>query len=108
LDEASYSNRRFGEGPATVAMTILNWEKTKLYSFVFKRPRRVAIEIPSDDPLYFEEGKTLGQVHLYEVRSVTPEYLAAEWLLDTGGTILIEFEKLGYRSKRLRSSQRKR
>jgi hypothetical protein len=83
-------------------MTILNYEKTRLYCFTFKGPRKVVVDIPSADPLYFEEGKTLGQIYQYEICSVDPRYLSAEWLLDSGGTILIEFEKLTYNSKRIR------
>ncbi|MGA8743347.1 MAG: hypothetical protein WB561_19315, partial [Terracidiphilus sp.] len=67
LDEASYSRRRFGQGPSTAALVILNYQKTRIYTFVFKGPRRVLVDIPSRDPLYFEEGKTLGRIQHYEV-----------------------------------------
>jgi hypothetical protein len=108
LDEASYSKRRFGEGPSTVALTILNYEKTRLHSFVFKGPRRVLVDTPSGDPLYFNDGKALGQIYLYEICSITPKYLSVEWLLDSGGTILIEFEKLIYHCKSIKIPQRKK
>jgi hypothetical protein len=99
LSEKTFPTLRFGRGPSDVVMTILNYEKTRLHRFAFKGPRKVVIDIPSDDPLYFEEGKTLGQIHHYEVHSVSPKHLSAEWLLDSGGTILIEFEKLIYSCK---------
>ena len=105
LDEKSYQRPKFWRGPSTVALTILNYEKTKLHSFVFKRPRKVLVDTPSDDPLCFEEGKTLGRIYLYEICSITPKYLSVEWLLDSGGTILIEFEKLTYNCKRAKVPQ---
>jgi hypothetical protein len=108
LDEAKYSRLCFTSSPSSVALTILNYEKTTVYSFLFKAPRRVAVNVPGDDRDYFEEGKTLGQIMMYEIRAISPKYLAVEWLLDSEGTILIEFEKLGFRSKSLRSPQRKR
>jgi hypothetical protein len=108
LSEASYPRLRFSHGPSSVAMTILNYEKTRLYRFVFKGPRKVVVDIPSADPLFFEEGKTLGQIYHYEICSVTPRYLSVEWLLDSGGTILIEFEKLSYSCKRIKVPELKK
>jgi hypothetical protein len=102
LSEASYSRLSFGRGPSKIAMTILDFQKTGLYMFEFKGPRKVVIDIPSDDPLYYKEGKTLGQIYHYEIASVSPKYLSIEWLLDSGGTIQIEFEKLVYGRKRVR------
>lgn len=107
LDDARYPRLRFGRGPSTVALTILNFEKTLLYNFVFKGPRRVLVDTPSADPLYFKEGRSLGQIYHYEICSITPKYLSVEWLLDSGGTILVEFERLIYRCKRLKVPQRK-
>ena len=104
LSEKSFSRLRFGRGPSTVAMTILNYEKTRLHHFVFKSPRKVVIDIPSADPFDFKEGDPLGQIYFYEISSATPKYLTVEWLLDSGGTILIEFERLHYSCKRVKFS----
>lgn len=106
LDEAKYSRLRFRRSPSSVALTILNYQKTTVHSFDFKVPRKVALDIPSDDPDCFEEGKTLGQIMLYEIRAISPKYLAVEWLLDSEGTILIEFEKLIFKTTRVKAPQR--
>jgi hypothetical protein len=108
LSEASYSRLRFGEGPSTIAMAILNHEKTRLHQFVFKGPRKIVVDIPSDDPMFFARDKSLVQINLYEIRSATPKYLSVEWLLDSGGTLLIEFEKLGYGCKRIKVPEKKK
>jgi hypothetical protein len=108
LSEASYPKLRFSRGPSKVAMTILNFEKTRLYQFVFSGPRKVVVDIPSADPLFFEEGKTLGQIYHYEICSIAPRYLSVEWLLDSGGTILIEFEKLSYSCKHIKVPEPKK
>lgn len=105
LSATSYPRLQFGRGPTTVAMTILNYEKTRLHRFTFKGSRKVVVDIPSSEPLFFEEGKTLGQIYHYEICSAGPRYLSVEWLLDSGGTILIEFEKLIYNCKRAKVSQ---
>jgi hypothetical protein len=65
------------------------------------------VDTPGDDPGYFEEGKSLGQISLYEIRSITPKYLSVEWLLDSEGTILIEFEKLIFKTKRVSVPEQK-
>lgn len=106
--ESSYPKLRFGKGPTTVAITVLNYEKSKLHQFIFKGPRRVLVDTPSADPLYFGEGKTLGHINHYEVAAISPKYLSVEWLLDSGGTILIECEKLMYSSKRVKIADTKK
>jgi len=108
LSEESFSKLRFGRGPGAVAMTVLNFEKTRRHSFVFKGARKVVVDIPSVDPLYFHVGKTLGQIYLYEIGSATSKYLSTEWLLDSGGTILIEFEKLLYSCKSVKSAAKRK
>jgi hypothetical protein len=99
---AKYERLRFGRGPSTIEMRVLNYEKSLLYSFKFKSPRRVVVDIPSSDPIWYEEGKTLGQIYTYELISKSPQLLSVEWLLDSGGTIQIDFEKLIYNGKRVR------
>jgi hypothetical protein len=70
-----------------------------IVSFEFRTLRKVIVDIPSKEPLWFEAGQTLGHIYSCEIVAVSPKYLRIEWLLDSGGTIVIEFEKLLYRSK---------
>jgi hypothetical protein len=103
LDESpnSMARMRFGRGPSKIEMRILNYEKDLLHNFVFKSPRKVVVDIPSAEPVWFQVGKTLGQIYTYELTAHSPQTLSAEWLLDSGGTIQIEFEKLIYNRKRV-------
>jgi hypothetical protein len=103
LDESpnSMARLRFGRGPSKIEMKILNYEKNLLHNFVFKSPRKVIVDIPSAEPIWFQEGTTLGQIYTYELTAQSPQTLSAEWLLDSGGTIQIEFEKLIYNRKRV-------
>lgn len=93
---------RAGDRTKTVIeMHFLNYERTFLHSFKFHRLRKVEIDIPSGNPLWFKPGGTLGHIYTYEIVALTPKYLAIEWLLDSGGTIRIEFQKLLYRCERI-------
>jgi hypothetical protein len=93
---------RAGDRTKTVIeMHFLNYERTFLHSFKFHRLRKVEIDIPSGNPLWFKPGGTLGHIYTYEIVALTPKYLAIEWLLDSGGTIRIEFQKLLCRCERI-------
>ena len=92
---------RFRNRKSVVHMQVLNYERDVLHVFEFKKLRKVVVDIPSAEPLWFKAGETLGQIYTYEIVAASPKYLRNEWLLDSGGTITIEFEKLIYRCKRL-------
>jgi hypothetical protein len=103
LSEQQISRLRFGQGKSVVEMRILNYEHTLLHVFTFKGLRKVIVDIPSSDPLYYRKGQTsLGQIYSYELVAASPKYLRIEWLLDSGGTIVIEFEKLVYQCKKVK------
>jgi hypothetical protein len=102
LREEQLERLRFGRGPSIGQLQILSYAHDALHTFVFKKPRTVTVDIPSADPLFFGEGTTLGQIYSYEVVAVSPRYLRNEWLLDSGGTITVEFEKLYYRRQKLK------
>jgi hypothetical protein len=104
-DSKAYARLRFAHGPSTVLMQLLNYEKSTLHIFEFKRPRKLVVDAPSSVPLYFRPGTTLGQIYHYEICAVSPELLQIEWLLDSGGVIQIHFEKLIYRTKRINGVQ---
>jgi hypothetical protein len=107
FSEEQYKRLRFGKGKSIVELRILSYAKDFLHTFVYHRLRKVVVDIPSADPLFFEAGRTLGQVYSYEMLAVSEKYLKNEWLLDSGGTITIEFEKLIYKRKRLAVNQKK-
>jgi hypothetical protein len=97
---------RFGRGMTVLEMKIVNYNLDTLHVFTFKGLKSVVVDIPSDKPLWFEPGGKLGSIYSYEVVSASPEYLTIEWLLDSGGTILVDFKKLLYKKKKLRSKSR--
>jgi hypothetical protein len=93
----------FGSGKSILRMRVLSYSQDIEHMFEFKKLRKVVVDIPSSLPLWFKAGRTLGQIYSYEIVAPSPKYLRIEWFLDSGGTILIEFEKLGYQFKRLKS-----
>ncbi|MGE0405175.1 MAG: hypothetical protein AB7O65_02670 [Candidatus Korobacteraceae bacterium] len=97
---------RFGREESTVRMLILNYAQDMLHVFEFRRLRKVVVDIPTSDPIWFKPGKTLGQIYSYEVVAISPKYLRVEWLLDSGGEIIVEFEKLIYRGTKVAPSKR--
>jgi hypothetical protein len=101
--EQQISRLKFGQGKSVVEMRILNYEHTLLHVFTFKGLRKVIVDTPSSEPLYYKKGQTsLGQIYAYELVAASPRYLRNEWLLDSGGTIVIEFEKLLYQYKKVK------
>ncbi len=83
-----------------VELRALSYEKELLHTFTFKGLRKVMVDIPSGKPLWFSPAKTLGQIYSYEVSAASSKYLRCEWLLDSGGTITVEFQKLMYRCEK--------
>jgi hypothetical protein len=98
----NFSRFKFGGGKSNATMQILNYSKNALHLFTFKYPRKVIVDIPSSEPIWFRQGATLGQIYACELLATSPKYLSMEWLLDSGGVIAIEFEKLAYRRKKVR------
>jgi hypothetical protein len=101
--EERISKLQFGKGKSIVEMQVLNYERDTLHSFRFRKLKKVVFDVPSATPLWFKPGRTLGHIYSYEIVSVSPKYLRTEWLLDSGGTIIVEFEKLDYHRKLLMS-----
>ncbi len=101
--EDDFQRLRFGRpgnGNSIVQLRALSYEKELLHTFTFEGIRKVIVDIPSGKPLWFTPGKTLGQIYTYEVSAAASKYLRCEWLLDSGGTIAVEFQKLNYRCKK--------
>jgi hypothetical protein len=97
------SKLRFGKGKSVVRIEVLNHEQNAVHVFECKRLHKVIVDIPSVDPLWFTPGGTVGQIYSYEIVALSAELLQLEWLLDSGGTITIDFEKLIYRRKNAKS-----
>lgn len=98
--ENDYNRLRFDNSKSIVQLRALSYEKELLHTFTFKGLRKVMVDIPSGKPLWFSPAKTLGQIYSYEVSAASSKYLRCEWLLDSGGTITVEFQKLMYRCEK--------
>jgi hypothetical protein len=98
--EGDYSRLDFDNSRSIVQLRALSYEKDLLHTFTFKGLRKVMVDIPSGKPLWFTPGKTLGQIYSYEATAVSSKYLRCEWLLDSGGTIAVEFQKVMYRCEK--------
>ena len=105
--EQARAKLRFGSGKSILRMTMLTYGKDWLHHFSFRGLRRVLVDIPSDVRMHYHEG-SLGQIYSYEVVSASPKYLRCEWLLDSGGTIVIESQKIDYSCKRVKPSPKRR
>ena len=99
LTEKQIAHLRCGNEKSVVLMQALR--DARLHTFEFKKLRKVVVDIPSDEPLWFREGRRIGEIDHYEIVAVSPKYLRCEWLLNSGGSLTIEFEKLSYRCKKL-------
>ena len=91
----------FGRGHSVVEMKIANRKRDKMHTFKFRGLQSVVVNIPSSKPRHFETGQ-LGHISRYEVVSLDEKYFRMEWLLDGGGTIVIEFERVAYSKARFR------
>jgi hypothetical protein len=99
---------RFSSTKSNAQMRLLTYNKDLLHTFTYKTIHKLTIDIPSSAPLFFHAGKTLGEVYAYELTAVNSKLLQLEWLLDSGGTISIQFEELVYKQKRVYGSKQPR
>jgi hypothetical protein len=105
LEEAQ--RLKFGRSKSQVEMRMLTYGRDRLHRFVFKGIRRLVVDIPSETTMDYNED-CLGQVYTYEVVAASEKYLRCEWLLDSGGTIVIESRKIEHFCKRVKPPQPQR
>lgn len=96
---------RFGHGRGAVEIRIANYERDSLHTFNFSGIKSLSVDIPTADPLWFTPGRSLGTIYTYEIFAASSRYLRCEWLLDSGGTIVVLFERLKYKRRRLAKQQ---
>lgn len=92
---------RFNRNRSKIEMKMLTDRKDRLHQFVFKGIHKLVVDIPSGRTMDYREG-CLGLIYSYEVVAASSKYLRCEWLLDSGGTIVIESEKIDHFCKRVK------
>ena len=68
----NFTRLRFGRVRSVFEMKMLTYSKERLHRFTFKGLRKVIVDIPSEEPIWFEKGK-IGQIYSYEVVAVLTE-----------------------------------
>lgn len=80
----------------SVEMRVLGANLDVLYTLRYKNPRKVLFDYPSEQPLFHEEGRHIGDWGYDELTAADDHYLRHEVLFASGTTILIEFKVFSY------------
>ena len=91
---------RYNREKAKVRILILNRHQNLLCAFECRDILRAIFDYPTDDPLW--DTDRLDHLLTYELTAVNGRLLRLEFLFDSGATILVEFDRLIFRRRRVR------
>ena len=77
-------------------MRVLGANLDALYTLRYAGVRRALFDYPTDDPLFHEEGRHIGDWGYDELTDAGGGYLRHEVLFASGTTVLIEFRNFSY------------
>jgi hypothetical protein len=80
----------------TVEMRVLGSNLDVHYALRYETVRRVLFDYPSDEPLFHNEGRHIGDWGYDELTAIDDNWLRHEVLFASGTTILIEFKDFFY------------
>ena len=80
----------------TVEMRVLGSNLDVHYALRYETVRRVLFDYPSDEPLFHNEGRHIGDWGYDELAAIDDNWLRHEVLFASGTTILIEFKDFFY------------
>jgi len=76
-----------------------------LYTLNYESVRKVVFDFPSDEPLFYQEGGSIGDWGYDEISAPDANYLRHEVLFSSGSSIVIEFKHFSYSKKACKGSR---
>lgn len=86
----------FNEHNPSVRMRVFGACADALHTLRYAGVRRALFDYPTDDPLFHEEGRHIGDWGYDELTDAGGGYLRHEVLFASGTTILVEFKHFSY------------
>jgi hypothetical protein len=77
--------------PVRAMLAVLDPKDTLIWHVSYKQVRRVAIDYPSEQPLFMQEGQGFGDWGQHELTDAGSGFLRHEILFATGASLLFEF-----------------
>lgn len=85
--------------PVRVEVSILDAYDKLVWDLTYSGLRRVVIDYPSADPLFYFSGEGFGDLGYHELTDAGQNYLRHEVLFATGATLLFEFQAVRVTSR---------
>lgn len=92
ISEASRPWKQLRQLPVGVMLSVLDANSQFLWSISYSSMRRVLVDFPSADPLFYREGQGFGDWGYHELTDAGDGFLRHEILFATGAVLLFEFK----------------
>ena len=92
ISEVSRPWKRLRQLPVGVTLSVLDANEHFLWSLVYSSMRRVLVDFPPSDPLFYNEGEGFGDWGYHELTDAGDGFLRHEVLFATGAILLFEFK----------------
>lgn len=89
--------------PVTIEIQVINYEEDKLYFLKYNSVKKIKLDFPSENPLFWSVGSGLEDWGYDELTMVDEEYLAHRILLSSGSEILLEFKRFTYKVEKVKN-----
>lgn len=92
---------RSNEYPVRVELSILDEYDKLIWDLSYSGLRRVVIDYPSAEPLFYSSGEGFGDIGYHELTDAGDGYFKHEVLFATGASLLFEFQVVQVASRPL-------
>ena len=86
--------KRSQQYPVTIRLSVLDSYGKDVWELYYKLIRRVVIDYPSSDPLFYQTGEGFGDWGYHELTDAGDGFLRHEVLFATGAILLFEFKEV--------------
>ena len=90
--------RRTRQHPVTLQLTVLDAADRLVWKLSYASLRRVVVDFPTSDPLFYDEGSGFGDWGYHELTDAGCDFLRHEVLFATGAVLVFEFKDLTVQS----------
>jgi hypothetical protein len=80
-----------GDHPVTAELGVFDSTGEQSWSLTYASVRRIVVDYPSDDPLFYSSGEGFGDWGYHELTDAQDGFLRHEILFASGSVLLVEF-----------------
>ena len=83
-----------GDNPIRASLEVLDSYDKMIWRLAYKRVRRVVVDFPTEEPLFYSDGEGFGDWGYHELSDAGNNFFRHEILFATGAVVLFEFREV--------------